>query len=49
MDPVGGQMHLIIPAVDLDFGPKWEFNFGVGVGLTHSTDHLIVVLIIGRC
>ncbi len=48
MDPVGQQQHMIIPAVDLDFGPKWEFNFGVGVGLTHSTDHLLVKMIIGR-
>ncbi len=28
--------------------PKWEFNFGVGVGLTRSTDHLIFKMIIGR-
>jgi hypothetical protein len=48
LDPVGLQQHLIIPTLDLDFGPKWEFNFGVGVGVTHSTDHLIVKMIIGH-
>ena len=25
-----------------------EFNFGVGIGLTGSTDHLILKMIIGR-
>jgi hypothetical protein len=29
-------------------GPKWEFNFGVGAAVTHSTDHLIVKCILGR-
>ncbi len=32
---------------DLDLGPKWEFNFGVGLGLTPSTDRLIVKMILG--
>jgi hypothetical protein len=27
--------------------PKWEFNFGVGVGVTHGTDHLLVKMILG--
>jgi hypothetical protein len=48
LEPTGQQQHLIIPALDLDYGPKWEFNFGVGVGLTRATDHLIVKTIIGR-
>jgi hypothetical protein len=33
---------------DLNVSPKWEFNFGVGVGLTGGTDHLLVKMIIGR-
>jgi hypothetical protein len=33
--------------LDLDLGPRWEFNFGVGAGLTPSTDRLIVKLILG--
>jgi hypothetical protein len=44
----GDQERLIVPALDLNFSPKWEFNFGVGIGVTHSTDHLIVKMIIGR-
>ena len=47
-DPYNQQQHMIIPVVDLDLGPEWEFNFGVGFGLTESTDHLIVKLILGR-
>ena len=34
-------------AVDIDFGKNWEFNFGVGVGVTGSTDHLLVKAIVG--
>jgi hypothetical protein len=38
---------MFIPAVDIDFGKNWEFNFGVGVGVTQATDHLIVKGILG--
>jgi hypothetical protein len=31
-----------------NISPKWEFNFGIGIGLTGSTDHLILKMIIGR-
>jgi hypothetical protein len=37
-----------MPTIDVDFGPNWEFNLGVGVGVTHGTDHLLVKMIIGR-
>ncbi len=47
-DPVYLQQQQILPAIDYDFGPNWEFNFGVGVGVTRSTDHLLVKMIIGR-
>ncbi len=47
-DPFRDQQQQIIPAVDIDFGKNWEFNFGVGVGVTHSTDHLLVKMILGR-
>lgn len=47
-DPIREQQQQIIPAVDIDFGPNWEFNFGVGVGVTHATDHLLVKMILGR-
>ncbi|MCU1258228.1 MAG: hypothetical protein JWO80_1113 [Bryobacterales bacterium] len=47
-DPLTDQQQQIIPAIDVDFGPNWEFNFGMGVGATHGTDHLLVKMILGR-
>lgn len=47
-DPIAEQEQQIFPSIDLNVSPQWEFNFGVGVGLTHSTDHLIVKAIVGR-
>lgn len=47
-DPIGQQMQQIFPTIDLNLSPLWEFNFGVGVGVTRGTDHLIVKLILGR-
>jgi hypothetical protein len=41
------QQHQIFPALDLNLSPRVEFNFGVGVGLTRSTDALLVKLILG--
>src|SRR5207244_2009790 len=46
-DAVVRQQHKLFPVVDLDIGPRWEFNFGVGFGLTRSTDSLSVKLILG--
>jgi hypothetical protein len=46
-DPVHDQQQQFIPAVDIDFGKNWEFNFGVGVGVTQATDHLLVKAILG--
>jgi hypothetical protein len=47
-DPFENQEHLIMPAFDLDVSPDWEINFGIGVGITKSTDSLIVKVILGR-
>lgn len=46
-DPLRDQEQQIIPAVDIDFGERWEFNFGVGVGVTGATDHLLIKAILG--
>jgi hypothetical protein len=46
-DPIYLQQHQVFPAVDLNLAPQWEVNFGLGVGLTRSTDHLIVKMILG--
>jgi hypothetical protein len=48
LDPVAEQQQQFFPAIDLNVSPQWEINFGVGVGVTRSTDHLIVKGIIGR-
>jgi len=37
----------IFPAIDLNPSPKWEVNFGLGVRITRSTDHLIGKMILG--
>lgn len=47
-DPFRDQQQQIMPTIDLNVSPKWELNFAVGVGVTHSTDHLIIKTIIGR-
>lgn len=47
-DPLRDEQQQIVPAIDLNLSPAWEFNFGVGVGVTHGTDHLIVKMILGR-
>jgi hypothetical protein len=46
-DPVAQQQHQIFPAIDLNLSEKWEVNFGLGVGVTRSTDHLIAKMILG--
>ena len=47
-DPLPLQEQQIVPAIDLNVSPKWEFNFGVGVGVTRGTDHLLVKAIVRR-
>lgn len=45
--PVSQQQQQIFPAIDLNIAPQWEINFGLGVGVTGSTDHLIAKVILG--
>ena len=47
-DPLADQQQQIFPAIDLNVSPEWELNFGVGWGVTRSTDHLIIKAIVGR-
>ncbi|GGG92175.1 hypothetical protein [Silvibacterium dinghuense] len=47
-DSLHDQQQQFFPAIDLNVSPNWEINFGVGVGPTASTDHLIVKGIVGR-
>jgi hypothetical protein len=46
--PLHQQQQQIFPAIDLNLSPKWEFNFGVGIGPTAATDRWIVKAIVGR-
>ncbi|HVM92494.1 MAG TPA: hypothetical protein VMT67_06755 [Terriglobales bacterium] len=47
-DPINEQTQQIFPTIDVNFSPAWEFNFGVGVDVSNSGDHLIVKCIVGR-
>ncbi|HWD87766.1 MAG TPA: hypothetical protein VG367_06535 [Mucilaginibacter sp.] len=47
-DPIEDEQHQIFGAIDLNTDPKWEFNAGLGIGLTNSTDKGIFKIIIGR-
>jgi hypothetical protein len=44
---VSQQQHQVFPVIDLNVSPRWEINFGLGVGFTGATDHLIAKTIIG--
>jgi hypothetical protein len=45
--PPPEQQQQFFPAIDLNVSPQWEINFGLGVGVTRSTDHLIAKMILG--
>ncbi len=47
-DGLHEQQQQIFVVSDLNVSPKWEINFGVGLGPTSATDHLLVKGIIGR-
>jgi hypothetical protein len=47
-DAFRDQQQQFFPAIALKVSPRWECNFGIGVGVTQATDHLIVKAIIGR-
>ncbi len=47
VDAIRDTEQMFLPAVDIDFGKNWEFNLGVGVGVTQATDHLLVKAIVG--
>ena len=47
LDRFHDQQHQLFPVIDLDLGPRWEFNAGIGFGLTPSTDRLIIKVILG--
>jgi hypothetical protein len=42
------QQQQIFAVADLNVSPVWEINFGIGIGTTPATDHLILKCILGR-
>jgi hypothetical protein len=47
-NPLAQQEHDLYAAVNIDFGPQWEFNAGYGFGLTGAGDKHIIKMILGR-
>ena len=50
-DSVQTQTNQIFPAVDLNLGAEWEFNFGVGFGMNTASANsqgTIIKMILGR-
>jgi hypothetical protein len=45
---ISEQNHALFFVADLNLDPKWEINFGPGIGLTNKTDRFVFKLIIGR-
>jgi hypothetical protein len=46
-DPLREQSHQIVPVIDVDIAPRWEFNLGVCWGVTQATDRWLVKTILG--
>ena len=46
-DPLGDEHHILFGAADLNASPDWELNFGVGKGLTGTSEQWILKAIIG--
>ena len=48
VDSLHNQQQQLFLVSDLNVSPQWEINFGVGIGPTAGTDHLIFKGILGR-
>jgi hypothetical protein len=46
-DPFGDEHHIVFGVADLNVSPDWEINFGVGRGITDTSEHWIVKSIVG--
>jgi hypothetical protein len=47
-DSFHNQQQQFAPSIDLNVSPDWEINFGVAVGATSGTDHILIKGILGR-
>ncbi len=48
LEPLKASQQLLVPALNINFGPEWEFNIGAGIALTDPTDRVTVKMIVGR-
>ena len=46
-EPLSDQHHILFAAADLNVSPDWELNFGLGRGLTGTSEHWVVKSIVG--
>ena len=46
-DRFSDQHHIVFGAADLNVSPDWEINFGLGRGLTGTSEHWVVKSILG--
>lgn len=47
-DNIHLQDHQLFAVTDLNWDPRWEFNAGIGWGLTQTADKAIIKVILGR-
>ena len=47
-EPYAMQQHMLVPSLDLNFSQDWEFNCGIGFGITNVTEPLLFKFIVGR-
>ena len=47
-EPFKNTEQYLYPAVNIDFGPEWEFNVATGLPLTSITDRVLFKMIIGH-
>lgn len=48
LEPWRENAQQLFPAINVNFGPAWEFTAGVGFGLTDPAEPLIFKMILGR-
>ncbi len=46
--PYAIQQHMWVPSLDLNTSEDWEFNAGIGFGVTKVTEPLLFKIIVGR-
>jgi hypothetical protein len=47
-EPFDHTQQYLFPALNINFGPEWEFNVATGIPLTSVTDRVILKMIIGH-